>query len=236
MYRKILAVGAAVALTLVTAGSASAEGNGGATTNATKLRLGGPYHGADSTPSACGSIAFKDVGTNGNDSPIDSNDRALVADICSGDFAEAYTNRALQNRNLATLKNVSFDYLTSTITGAGQVYIFALMTDGAVVFLDPAHCTAPIQSSSTWSRADFTGETDLGACTVYDGASVPYTSNGTQSALQVYEAAHPGSIVSITDMVFSGSATVDRVAIGTNKLFNFSPVKAISCQFNEVRC
>ena len=242
MMKKMLALSGAmvVASSLFLASPASAEANGVEQTQATRLRLGGPYHGADSTPSDCGSIAWKDVGTNGDDSPIDSNDRALVAEVCDGDFAEAYTRRSLRDRDLDTLKNVSFDYKTSTITGAGQVYIFLYLKDGTVLYLDPAHCSKPI--SSTWSRADFTGETDAGDCTIYDSAGTAYTSDGTRSALEVFSDANPDAVVSITDLVFSGfddpshTYIVDRIALGTNRLFNYSNLLAVNCKNLEARC
>jgi hypothetical protein len=185
------------------------------------------------------------VGNNGDDSPIDANDRALVATICDGEFGEAYSQHSLNVKTqLSTVRNISFDYKTDTITGAGQVYILLVLADGNYLFLDPAHCSRPI-GSGYWSRADFTGTKALGACTVYDASTpqVAYTSDGTHSALQVYALTNGDTSVSIADFGYfdypgTGTHTyvVDRIALGTNRLYNYSNTRAFPCSYNETRC
>jgi hypothetical protein len=244
MIRKITVLIAGIlVLGVLTAGVALAEANGPITNAANRLHLGGPYHGADNSVSDCGSLSWRDVGTNGKDSPIDTNDEALVANICPGDFAEAYTNRSLRiDTPLADVQNISFDYRTATITGPGQVYIGIVLKDGTILYADPYYCNHPISGSSTWSRADFTGTTAAGACTIYDSNSVAWTSDGAQSALDVYATAHPDAVVSYTFMGFfntTGSTVtyvVDRIALGTNRLYNYNNRHAVYCGNSEAKC
>lgn len=244
MIRKItvLLTGALV-LGVLAAGPALAEGNGALTNAANRLHLGGPYHGSDNSVSDCGSLRWRDLGTNGADSPIDTNDHALVASICTGDFAEVYTKKSLRiDTPLADVKNISFDYKTATVTGPGQIYIGIVLKDGTILYADPYYCNQPISGSSTWSRADFTGTTALNQCGIYDSNGVEWFSDGSQSALDVYAAANPGAEVSYTFLLFTGQASgqvtyvVDRIALGTNRLYNFDNRHAIYCQFDEARC
>src|SRR3954454_22065135 len=108
--KKSLAIAAAVALTILSAGSASAEGNGTTQNNYNKLKTFVYANGAGD-PSTCSSVAWKDVGNNGDDSPIDANDHALVVDLCDGEFGEAYSQHSLNVKTMiSTIKNLSFDY------------------------------------------------------------------------------------------------------------------------------
>jgi hypothetical protein len=236
----------AAALIVTAAAAALGEGSGTTQNSYNRLHLGGPYNGEDNSPAGCGSIAWQDVGNNGDDSPIDSNDRALVAVICDGDFAEAYSNNSLNiNRPVGSVKNISFDYRTNSVTGAGQVYILLVTTDGNYLYLDPAYCSRPI-GGGAWSRADFTGSKT--GCAFYDLGGTRYEANGTETALQVYQDAHPGDQISLADMVFSNPSDgpgnpgpsaayyVDRIALGTNRLYNYSNTRAFGCNFNESRC
>jgi hypothetical protein len=233
----------AAALLVTAAGAASAESNGTHQNNYNKLRTE-VLHG-DNSPSSCGSLSWQDVGANGDDSPIDANDRALVAEVCDGDYSDAFSNNSLNiNRPVGSVKNISFDYRTSTIVGAGEVYIGAVLSTGDVLYLDAAHCNRPIAVSSTWSRSDFTGTTALDACTIYENGAVPYSSDGTHSALQVYGSSHPGVEISYTFIGFfdfpdtdpSHTYVVDRVGLGTNRIYNYSNTRAFGCSFNESRC
>jgi hypothetical protein len=243
MIRKILVLlTGALVLGVFTAGMAFAETNGPLTNDANRLHLGGPYHGSDNSVSDCGSIRWRDLGANGADSPIDANDHALVASICPGDFAEVYTRRSLRiDTPLADVKNISFDYKTATITGAGQVQIVIVLKNGTYLYADPVYCSYPL-GGGTWSRADFTGTTAAGECTIYGSDGSVSTSDGTHSALEVYALAHPGVEVSLTFMGFFGQSSgqvtyvVDRIALGTNRLYNFDNRHAIYCQFDEARC
>ncbi|MEA2509738.1 MAG: hypothetical protein QOG21_1820 [Actinomycetota bacterium] len=228
---------------LSVAGTAFAEGNGTTVNSDNKLRTHAYMDDGTGNyvTSTCSTIGWKDMGQNGKDSPIDTNDHALVATICPGDFAEAYTTRSLNiNKAPGDVKNISFDYLTSSITGAGQVYIAAVMNNGTILYLDPTYCSKTI--SSTWSRADFTGTTTAGACSAYDSNGNLYTSNGTENVLQVFQDANPGVLLSYTFMGFFGVTSttttyvVDRIALGTDKLYNYSNGKAFQCQGSEARC
>jgi hypothetical protein len=234
----------AAALIVTAAGAALAEGNGTNQNNYNKLKEfvyeSDPY----GDPADCSTASWQDVGNNGDDSPIDSNDRALVAEVCDTEFGEAYSSHSLNVKTMISrIRNISFDYQTDTVTGAGQVYILLVLADGNYLFLDPAHCSRPI-GSGFWSRADFTGTTALDACTVYDVNSVPYTSDGTHNALQVYALTNGDTSVSIADFGFfdypgadpSHTYVFDRIALGTNRLYNYSNTRAFGCSYNESRC
>lgn len=238
--RAAFAAIAVAGLVGIAASPAVAEGNGSPVNNYNRLNLGGPYND-DTSPAGCGSIVFGDVGTNGDDSPLDTNDRAITATVCNGDFAEAYTNASLNiNRPVGQVKNISFDFQTASIPGAGLVQIVLITTTGHYLYLDPQYCQRPIGSGFI-SRADFTGTTALGACTFYEDGATPYTSDGTQSALKVYQAANPTANISYSFMGFFAvgadhTFVVDRVALGTNRSYGYRTTSAFGCKFNESRC
>jgi hypothetical protein len=151
----------------------------------------------------------------GTDSPLDGNHQALLAVVSSGGCAEAFSlGSGIEGKNVADVKNLSFDFLTADAVGHGGLpRISVVMRDtngtGALHFAylgagsEPTYCGAQI-GTSDWSRADFTGRTTAG-CTLYDENGTPYTSTGVLSAWGVFAAAHSDyQVVLATDSVFGG--------------------------------
>jgi hypothetical protein len=194
--RKFILIGAVVATTLALFGStASAAG--------TSKRL--QYD----TCTNSDSIGW----ARGNDSPRDGNHQALLALVSSGGCAEAFSlGSGIEGKNVADVKNLSFDFLTADAVGHGglpRISVILRDTNGTgalhIAYLgagsEPTYCQEQI-GTSDWSRADFTGRTTAG-CSLYDG--IAYTSNGVLSAWGVYAAAHPDyQVVLASDPVFGG--------------------------------
>jgi hypothetical protein len=232
-WTKVLTVGgAAAALVIGVAGpAAAAEGNGSAVNAANKLR---------SFNQGTAVSSFNTI----DDSPADSNHRALVINVDqTGDAAFVYTNKSSPNNapglnvSPGALKNVSFDYDTTHNPGSG-LRINVLLGDHSVLFLDPNTCSSsPYAVTSNWARADFTG--NLTNCTVRwntDGST--YSANGTENALQVFANAHPTLKVWQVYVISDGAGTyvIDRLALGTNYLYNTSKTRAVNCGNDEAKC
>src|SRR5205085_8770508 len=128
----------------------------------------------------------------GDDSPLDGNHQALLAVVGSGGCAEAFSfGSGIEGKNVADVKNLSFDFLTADAVGHGglpRISVILRDTNGTgavhIAYLgagsEPPYCGEQI-GTSDWSRADFTGRTTAG-CTLYDENGVAYTSNGVLSA------------------------------------------------------
>jgi hypothetical protein len=230
-WTKVLTVGGAVAVLVIgVAGPASAaEGNGSPVNAANKLRT----ENQGTTLSR-----FKTI----DDSPADSNSHALVINVDqTGDAAFVYTNKSSPNNlpglnvSPGALKNVSFDYDTTHDPGSG-LRINVLLADDSVLFLDPNTCSTPYPSGN-WARADFTGNhTD---CTItYNADGSTYSATATENALQVFADTHPGLKVWQTYVISDGAGTyvIDRLALGTNYLYNTSQTRAVNCSNNEAKC
>jgi hypothetical protein len=228
IVKGVIATAAAVALTPMFASTAFAEGNGTTVGKADYLRMHALV-GADNSKSDCSTIGWQKVN---RDSPIDTNKRALVVTVCEGDYAEAYSRRALHiDSPAADVQNLSFDVRTEDI-GAGAPRISVVFDNGDVAYLSAAYCAEDITASSgTWSRADFTG--DVTDCGFYVSGSTAgfYQSDGAQSAWDAYAAANPDQVVSYAFLVFDeqGSYQVDRVAFGSGHLYNYGPHRAVTC-------
>ena len=236
-FRKTLAIMAAAALAVVTAaGPAAAEGNGSTVGSADKHKF--QVKDSSNHRSTCSTKGWVNGVT---DSPTDTNTRAFVANVCAGDYVIVYTQRGQSTLGaVGSASNLSFEYLTSTITGAGQAQLVLVLSDRNYLYLDPFYCSTSIRGG--YSRADFTGTTAAGACSIYGSASPnPYTSNGTQNALQVYQAANPGVTINSDFLglfgVFTGTHTfnLDRISFGTGYLYNFGPGRAVTCT-SEASC
>ena len=65
-----------------------------------------------------------------------------------------------------------------------------------------------------------------------------YAADGTNSAWDVYAAAHPEQFVSRAYLIFDdpGTYRVDRLALGTDYLYNYSNTRGYPCQDSEARC
>jgi hypothetical protein len=236
---RLLTVLAAVAMGTVlvplTAGSALAEGNGTTVNTANQFRLEALV-GADSSPSDCSTIGWQTVN---RDSPLDTNSRALVTHVCAGDYTDAYTNKGLDiGKPVGAVKNLSYDFRAAGI-GAGAPRISVIFANGDVAYLSAQYCNNPLAASNdVWSRADFTGAVD--GCGFYvSGATAGlYEADGTSSAWDVYASAHPSQVVQYDFVVFdeAGNYMLDRVSLGTNKLYNTSNKRAVGCEADENKC
>jgi hypothetical protein len=174
---------------------------------------------------------------NGQDSPGDSNRRALVVhtpgtDLSAYDYTEVYSNAALNiNRPASQIHNLSFDAYAPALQGGSpriDVFFVDPLADGSdYLSVDAGNCQQALASSGgTWVRADATGRKSAG-CTIYTSGGTPYSSDGTSSAWANLLAANPGAQVSYTFMVFdqpTGNTginyRVDRIALGTGKMYN----------------
>jgi hypothetical protein len=232
--RTLAAVVASTALVLATGSVAvAAEGNGSTVGSADQLKF--QVKDSNNHRSTCSTKGWV---TGVTDSPTDSNTRAFVANVCAGDYVIVYTQSSQSTLGaVGSASNLSFEYLTTSITGAGQAYIGLVLSNGEFLYLDPFYCSTPI--NGTYSRADFTGTTGAGACTIYSG--VAYTSTATETALQVYQDAHPGVTINSDFLglfgVFSTTHTfnIDRISLGTGLLYNFGPGRAVTCT-SEASC
>lgn len=237
--RTLVAAGALALLSVgLTAGPASAEGNG-SPVNAGNRMIFQVNDGA--------TIRWQRVAV---DSPLDTNRRALrvvvptPTDPAPSPFAATATNRSL---SLATpapdVRNISFDVRTADI-GAGAPRFSVDFANGDRAFLTASTCHRPI-GTSTFSRADFTGAKTACSFDVIDPSgnntgttAGTYAADGMRSAFQVYAAAHPDQVVNRVYLVVDepGVYVLDRIAFGTNLLYNANPGYAVRCNGSEARC
>ena len=243
--RRLIACAGAAALVLLTAGSASAaEGNGNPLRNPDQWLRKHAYtydfSTGDVTPSTNGSRI--NWTRQRSDSPLDHNARAVIAIIRNGepgvnsDYADVYTRKSLSiNKRTGDVNNLSYDEKSDT-TGAGAPRISVEFNNGVVAYLASAYCSTPIAIDTSWSRADFTGATD--ACGFYDSNGDWYAADGVHSAWNALVQAHPFWRVTRTYMVFDevGTYLVDRIALGTNRLYNYGDRRAVPCFGDEDVC
>jgi predicted small secreted protein len=175
------------------------------------------------------------------DSPLDANKgryRLEVAEQSGDDYVLLYeSGSGVGVQRVSTVRNLSFDFLSTAYVGAGAPRISVdISTNGDriaefSVFLAAFHCNNAI-GGSVWHRADFTGELDAGACTVW-AEGLPYTSNGTQSAWDVFADAYaPGDRVLDAYVVMdeAGVSYVDNIAFH-NHSFGRGPSPQTGKQF-----
>jgi hypothetical protein len=171
------------------------------------------------------------------DSPLDSNNSRLLVHLLhqdGDDWAGAYSNcTGIEGKLVGDVRNLSFDFLNATAEpyvhiGAGAPrYSVDIDSDGDgaydfSAFLSAFYCQGTTPDTG-WSRADFTGQTALNACSIFVD-NVQYTSDGTRSAWKVYADANPthkvmswlGPAYLIMDE--EGTAFVDRLAFH-NKMY-----------------
>ena len=180
------------------------------------------------------------------DSPLDadaSRIKLAVAEQDGDDYALAFANGTqVRNRLAGTVRNLSFDFLTTTYVGNGAPRISVdLDMDGdndydLSAFLAAFHCQEAIPSS-TWGRADFTGRTTAG-CSIFVGAET-FTSDGVSSAWALFAAAHPTAKVLDAYVVMDevGQSFIDRVAF-QNHMFTRGANNASGIKHcpNEASC
>lgn len=178
-----------------------------------------------------------------SDSPSDANSRALVANVpANGDYFVAYTRKSLHiGKAVGDVQNLSFEFSEASVSGhAGSPRISVQLSNGDVLFLSAAYCNQPLAvSGNSWGRADFTGSTTTSSapCVFYDNHQVPYSSTATESAMQVYADMHPDVSVVSAYVVLdeAGSYSLDRIALGTGRLYDKSNRMAINCP-TEASC
>jgi hypothetical protein len=242
LLTKVAAVTGAAVLTLTTAGSALADGNGTSVNDYNQFRCHAlmPDANGNYVTATDGSYCkWQGFGQNGEDSPLDSNARALVTNVLPGDFAEAYTRHSLNlNKPASQIQNLSFDVRTADIKGGSPriVVVFAnpLMDGSSYAFLSANTCAQPI--SSTWSRADFTGYTGTG-CSIVTSNGTTYSSGGGMSAWDALVAANPDVVVSYDYMVWdqAGTYRTDRISLGTGFEYTYGNGRAVRCT-TEASC
>lgn len=229
--RKFLVGLGALALTVALAGPAGAH-----TDKSARLKLITERSGAE--------IGW----SRGPDSPLDANRGALNIRTDAGEYAYAYNPTWLGepkhgSRAIQKIRNLSFDVLNEAgggYVGAGAPRLSIIFLDGSVAYLSAEYCQLPISGSTNWSRADFTGATTAdGPCAFYyDGEPAPYANTATESAWEVFVAAHPelrvdyGFLI-VDETTAPGRARVDRIAMQNH--MQISGGKVVHCP-NESSC
>jgi hypothetical protein len=235
-------VGAA-ALILTVAGAAQAETDGKQVSNAkhTFQMEALHYDNATGNQTATDDSSIHWINTD-KDSPTDGNTRALKVKVAAGDesgndFADAYTNASLNiDKRVSDVRNLSYEFAGRV--GGGAPRFSVQFTNGDVAYLASSACAQDIAVSTTWKRSDFTGATDNCAINVSGTTGGVYAADGTHTAWEVYAFAHPSQFVSQAYLVFdeAGVYKLDRIALGTNRLYNNRPNLAVNCHGEEGLC
>jgi hypothetical protein len=232
----VMAVAALVGFT-GTASATSEEANGTHVSAYDQFR---PEHSGTGT-----TIGWQTVPS---DSPLDNNSKALVVHVPSPtppdppyEFADAFTRHSINiNQAVGRVRNLSFDFLTTTgqHVGAGAPRISVIFGNGDIGYLAGFYCNNPLAIDPDWSRADFTGAPNNCTVIVTGATGGSYSADGTNSAWKVYATAHPSQTVKQAYMVFdeAGDYTIDRIAMGSNWLYNNSNTVAFNCRSREARC
>jgi hypothetical protein len=227
IFNTILAIGAVLCLTAVAATTALADGLTVGSNHVLQVETGGTA-----------SVGWQ----RGSDSRFDANGRrlhAVVPDDGASYFA-VYTTRSLNvNRPLLNVQNLSFEFSENGHVGAGAPRISVILDDGTVLYLSATYCNHSVgQTNGTgpiWGRADFTR--DLNDCSIWDSGGNEYSADGSRTALEVYVAANPNAIVDQTFLVGDepGKYNLDRIALGTNRMYVRSFHSAVRCR-SEGQC
>jgi hypothetical protein len=201
----------------------------------------------DPTQSGCNSVDSVAGWVTGPDSPSDSNSRLFHTDVgtpvgCVVLFSNASNSRHILVGNQ---KNLSIQ-LRTTSESLGLNYMVAeVSTDGNnsttedTLFLDPANCHHPVNGSTTWDRADFTGFKGDDTCmiVVNSGPTATFKSDATHSAFRNYAIANPEAVVIHRYVVIakSGDSRFDRISLGVGKMYDNDSSHAVSCT-TEASC
>jgi hypothetical protein len=222
-------------------GLANAEGNGVHVNAYQQLRFQNP---GDPVCTGLSSVGWQTVSQH---DPFDSNSRALVVTLGTNPTCVSAYSRASLNINklVGNVKNLSFDFLSNEHVG-GVPRFSLIFGNGDVGYMGADRCTQPLViSGNVWSRADWTGAnlSNSALCNfdVTGSTGGVYSSTLTQSAWQVYVAAHPNQVLKQVFMVWDFSVTppqtytVDRISMGTGFMFNNDNTHAIKCT-TEATC
>ena len=160
-----------------------------------------------------------------SDSPKDAGHQRVklaVAEQTGDDYVVVVAPRSGVRGPIDEVGHLGFDVLTRTYVGAGAPRISVdIDTNGDgeadfYAYLSAQHCKRNY-AGSDWARANFTDRKAVGCAYLHERAhGTPYESTGTQSAWDVFAAAHPGAEVLSAYMVQDevGQAFVDRIVIG----------------------
>lgn len=174
------------------------------------------------------------------DSPLDSNIKSYKLVVPANCYIAVASLFSINNLDIpvGNVKNISFDVRTpqsatpGTIAG-GSPRITVFLDNGDKIDMDAANCMRPIASTGgDWARSDFTGAlASDGVCTIYENNSIAHTNTATTSAWQVMAAANPGTSLTYSFFIVDqpGTYYVDRIALGTQKLYSQGDFPAKSC-------
>lgn len=176
----------------------------------------------------------------GADSRFDDNQRRLHAVVADGSYFALYTTRSLDmNRPVLNAQNLSFEFAEGSHVGAGAPRISLILDDGSVLYLSAFYCnqhipglvgSGPQGGTPMWGRADFTR--DLTDCAIFDSGGTEYSADGSRTALEVYDAAHPGAVIDQAYMVGDepGRYNLDRISLGSGRMYVRSFHSAVRCR------
>ncbi len=138
------------------------------------------------------------------------------------DFAYySFRNWWDQDLSKVTKIQASFKAATGTVNSGGSPRFSLELSNGVVVYLDPAHCS--VVAGSGWEFADFTGA--VSDCTIYDSTGASYTSDLAGTAWSKVVSAYPGVTVYFLYLIqdaTAGANYVDRIKLD-NAFFTKQP-------------
>ncbi len=221
LFNAIIAIAAVLCVAAITAATALADGN-----------IVGVNHVLEKETGGTASAGWQ----RGSDSGFDQNTRRLHANVPAdgSSYFAVYTERSLNiNKPLLNVQNLSFEFSENAHVGAGAPRISVILKGGGTLYLSAFYCNqnngiTGLQGPS-WGRADFTR--DLTDCSIFDSNGAEYSADGSRTALEVYDAAHPGAVVSEAFLVGdeAGKYNLDRIALGTGRMYVRSFHSAIRC-------
>lgn len=228
---------------LAVAGAASAEGNGH------PLRPAGILHEEGfayvfSTGASVPSTNVIHGWSTSNDSPTDGqNINALKVHVPAATasrsfYFDAYTNKSMRlQKPVGDVQNLSFEFRNTQSFGGGAPRISVQFVNGDVGYLSSEYCDNPIAVDPSWSRADFTGRHRVGCSMLVTGdTGGTYSSDGVSSAWDVYASANPEQVLTAAYLVIdvAGDYSLDRIALGTGRLYNTSDTRGVRCYSENV--
>lgn len=220
LFNRILVVGAVLCMAAATASAALADGQLMGANNVLQKEVGGSA-----------SVGWQA----GSDSRFDQNHRRLHAVVPDGGYFAVYTQRSItMTKPLLNVQNLSFEFAEGQHVGAGAPRISVVLDDGTVLYLSAFYCNqnvgAAAGQTAVWGRADFTR--DLTDCSIFDSTGAEYSADGSRTALEVYDAAHPSAVVTEAFLVGdeAGKYNLDRVSLGTGRMYVRSFHSAVLCR------
>ena len=139
--------------------------------------------------------------------------------IAMTDFA-FYSFRNWWDHNLSDVKKVRASFLLTATNSGGSPRFSMELSNGVVVYLDPAHCSDAVRGG--WVESDFTG--DRTNCTIYTSSGF-YASDRDGTAWSKVVAANVGATVYFMYLIQDatvGTNNVDRIMLD-NALFTSQP-------------